>query len=143
MYRTTFKIGLFLVLALFLIGIRAYEEVLFYDPFLTYFKGDYLSCEFPKFDSFRLFLNLGLRYFLNAILSVMMIHVLFLDKKFTKFTSILFVFLFLVLIVSFFSILFFFDKGSNFVLFYIRRFLIQPLFLLLFIPAFFYQKQGK
>jgi exosortase F-associated protein len=37
----------------------------------------------------------------------------------------------------------FLDKENNFVLFYIRRFLIQPLFLLLFIPAFFYQKRIK
>ncbi|MFY7758816.1 MAG: exosortase F system-associated membrane protein, partial [Flavobacterium stagni] len=28
-------------------------------------------------------------------------------------------------------------------LFYLRRFLIQPLFLLLFVPAFYYQKRIK
>lgn len=142
-FKNKFKIGILLVLTLLLIGIRACEEELFYDPFLIYFKGDYMSLEFPKFDSFQLFLNLTFRYFLNTITSLMIIHVLFLDFRFTKFISILYAFLFLVLIVSFFSILFFFDKESNFVLFYIRRFLIQPLLLLLFIPAFFYQKQNK
>lgn len=142
-FKNKFKIGILLVLTLLLIGIRAYEEELFYDPFLLYFRGDYMGLKFPKFDSFQLFLNLSLRYFLNTITSLMIIHVLFLDFRFTKFISILYVFLFLVLIVSFFSILIFFDKESNFVLFYIRRFLIQPLFLLLFIPAFFYQKQNK
>jgi exosortase F-associated protein len=29
------------------------------------------------------------------------------------------------------------------ILFYIRRFLIQPIFLLLFLPAFYYQKQNR
>ena len=142
-FKNKFKIGILLVLILLLIGIRAYEEKLFYDPFLTYFKGDYMILEFPKFNSFRLFLNLSLRYFLNTLLSLMIIYVLFLDFRFIKFTSILYTLLFFVLIIAFFTILFFFDRESNFVLFYIRRFLIQPLFLLLFIPAFFYQKHNK
>lgn len=137
------KIVLILLLVLLLAAIRAYEDELFYDPFLLYFKADYLSLAVPKFDSFKLFLGLSFRYFLNTILSLGIMYVLFSDLKFTKLTVILYVVFYLILMITFFSVLHFFDKGNNFALFYIRRFLIQPLFLLFFIPAFFYQKQNK
>ena len=135
------KIILVLTLLLLLSAVRAYEEDLFYDPFLMYFKGDYLSLPFPEIDDFKLFFGLTSRYFLNTIFSLGIIHVLFLDSKFIKFTALLYFIFYLVLIGVFFLAVHFLDKENNFVLFYIRRFLIQPLFLLLFIPAFFYQKR--
>lgn len=141
--KNKLKITLILLLVLLLATIRAYEEDLFYDPFLTYFKGDYLSLPFPEFNDFRLFFGLTFRYFLNTIFSLGIIHVLFLDLKFIKFTALLYFIFYLVLISIFFLAVHFLDKENNFVLFYIRRFLIQPLFLLLFIPAFFYQKKIK
>lgn len=141
--KNSFKIGSVLLLIVLLAIIRAYEDTLFYDPFLDYFKADYLSLPFPKFDNFKLFLGLSFRYLLNTLLSLGIIQVLFLDLKFTKFTVVLYFTFYLILIGIFFLILFWFDKENSFVLFYVRRFLIQPLFLLLFIPAFFYQKQIK
>lgn len=135
------KIILVLILLLLLSAVRAYEDYLFYDPFLIYFKGDYLSLPFPEIDDFKLFFGLTSRYFLNTILSQGIIYVLFLDIKFTKFTALLYFVFYLVLISVFFLAVHFLNKENNFVLFYIRRFLIQPLFLLLFIPAFFYQKR--
>ncbi|WP_374707786.1 exosortase F system-associated protein [Flavobacterium sp. J372] len=35
------------------------------------------------------------------------------------------------------------EKPNLLALFYIRRFLIQPLFLILFIPAFYYQRRNS
>jgi len=52
-----FKIALILGLITLLAVIRAYEETLFYDPFIAYFKSDYLSVTLPKYDNFRLFLG--------------------------------------------------------------------------------------
>jgi exosortase F-associated protein len=48
---------------------------------------------------------------------------------------------FIILISLFFIVLFFFGETNKMTLFYIRRFLIQPIFLLLFLPAFYYQKK--
>jgi exosortase F-associated protein len=48
-----------------------------------------------------------------------------------------------ILMISFFFVLNFFGEQSKMILFYIRRFIIQPIFLLLFIPAFYYQKKVK
>ena len=124
-----------------LILIRLYETQLFYDPFLVYFKNDYLNLPFPEYDTFLLLLNLILRYFFNTFFSLAIIFLLFKDFQLTKFAAFLYFFFFIILIFLFFGILSFFDEQSNFLLFYVRRFLIQPLFLVLFIPAFYFQKK--
>lgn len=132
-------IGLLLAL---LVAIRAFEDRLFYDPFTHYFENDYLSLPFPKFDVLTLFLSLGLRYGLNTLLSVLIIYCLFKDTSLTKFILVLYAFFFLLLITAFFVLVLFTDQYNNFILFYVRRFLIQPILLFLFIPAIFYQKRN-
>ncbi|MFA5556859.1 MAG: exosortase F system-associated protein [Flavobacteriaceae bacterium] len=128
----------------FIIGfilIRMYENSWFYDPFLVYFKGSYQNTSFPDFESFRLFFNLFLRYFLNTLLSLGIIYVMFKNKEFLKVASVLYAVFFVVLIAGFFMIVRFTE--SDFFLFYIRKFLIQPLFLLLFLPAFYFQTKNN
>lgn len=131
-----FSIALVFLLAI----IRAFED-LFYDPFLNYFKTDYLNLPFPEYDSLKLFFSLLLRYALNLIVSLAIIQVLFKDFSLTKFASVLYLIFFIILIIAFFVILTFSAEANNLLLFYVRRFLIQPLFVLLFVPAFYYQKQ--
>ena len=121
--------------------IRTFESQLFYDPFLDYFELDFKNLPFPKVAVFKLFCGLFLRYFLNTILSLILIYVLFRDKEILKFSTFLYVFFLLILFVLFFVILNYFPDG-NWLLFYVRRFIIQPIFVLLFIPAFYYQQQN-
>jgi len=135
------RIALAILFIVFLALIRAYEDSLFYDPFLNYFKADYYNLPLPETDAIRLFFGLFFRYFLNTLLSLAIIYVLFKDIEAVKFASILYVVFFIILIVAFFLVLSFFGEANKMILFYIRRFLIQPIFLLLFIPAFYYQKQ--
>jgi exosortase F-associated protein len=89
-----------------------------------------------------LFFGLVLRYFLNSSLSLAIIYVLFKDIEAVKFASILYLIFFTLLILALFLVLYFFGETNKMTLFYIRRFLIQPIFLLLFLPAFYYQKQN-
>ena len=135
------RIALAMLFIVFLALIRAYEDSLFYDPFLNYFKADYYNLPLPETDAIRLFFGLFFRYFLNTLLSLALIYVFFKDIEAVKFASILYVVFFIILIVAFFLVLSFFGEANKMILFYIRRFLIQPIFLLLFIPAFYYQKQ--
>ena len=130
------------LLILLLASVRAYESELFYDPFSVYFKGEYLNSPFPEYEAFRLFCGIALRYFINVLISLGIIYVLFKDVTLTKFTAVLYVVFFSILIVAFFLLLQYSNSNQNFVLFYVRRFLIQPLFLLLFLPAFYYQKRN-
>ena len=121
--------------------IRTYEDSLFYDPFLTYFKLNYNNLPLPELDLFQLFLGLGFRFLLNTLISLAIIYTLFQDKDAIKFASFMYLIFFLILISAFFIVLLKDETANKMTLFYIRRFLIQPLFLLLFLPACYYQKQ--
>nr|WP_228519106.1 exosortase F system-associated protein [Flavobacterium sp. LC2016-12] len=137
------KYGVEILTAIFVVLcfglIRTFESELFYDPFLEYFELDFKNLPFPKVDSFKLFCGLFLRYFLNTILSLILIYALFRDREILKFSTFLYLFFLVVLFVLFFAILNCFPD-ANWLLFYVRRFIIQPIFVLLFIPAFYYQQ---
>ena len=136
------RIALAMMLVLLLVLIRTYEDSLFYDPFLNYFKTDYYNLPLPELNNIQLFFGLVFRYFLNSSLSLAIIYVLFKDIEAVKFASILYLIFFTLLILALFLVLSFFGETNKMTLFYIRRFLIQPIFLLLFLPAFYYQKQN-
>jgi exosortase F-associated protein len=131
------------LLILVLVLIRMFENQLFYDPFLNYFSSEYANLPFPKFNIFKLFFSLGFRFYLNMVISLGLLYVLFDDRKIVKFSIFLFMLLGSILLISFFFVLTFFAEESKMTLFYIRRFLIQPNFILLFIPGFYYQKIAK
>ena len=136
--RVLIAIGVLLAL----VAVRAFEQKLFYDPFLPFFKTEFQGKSLPDYEGFKLFLNTFLRYFLNTIFSILLIFQIFKEKKLVVFVSWLYLFLFVVLAVIYFGLLY--SKTSDYlVLFYVRRFLIQPLFLVLFIPAFYYQRKSK
>lgn len=137
------RIFFILVLTALLILVRAFESKLFYDPFLIYFNGDYLKLPLPEFDAGFMFFGLLFRFSLNTILSLAILYLLFKDREMISFAAVLYVLLFVILIVAFFSILYFFKSDENLMLFYVRRFLIQPLFVIVFIPAFYFQKLKK
>ncbi|KIC00453.1 MULTISPECIES: exosortase F system-associated protein [unclassified Flavobacterium] len=137
------RIFLLIVFVFLLAGIRAYENQLFYDPFLVYFERDYKELPLPEFNSIQLFLGLLFRYFLNTIISLGIIYVIFRETELVKFASVLYVLFFLILIIAFYCIIYFYGNHNNLILFYVRRFLIQPILILLFIPGFYYQKINK
>lgn len=140
-HKLRFVLVLFFILSF--VFIRVYEDKLFYDPFLKYFKSDFNALPLPYFDSFRLFKGLLFRYGLNTIFSLGLIFTLFRDLEMVNFASFLYAFFFVLLILAFFSVIYIYGEQNNFLLFYVRRFLIQPLFVLLFIPAFYYQKLSR
>ena len=137
------RLALLVLLFLLLAAIRAYEDSLFYDPFLNYFKSNYVILPLPKTNTLQLFFGLSFRYFLNTMLSLAMIYTLYQDATMIKFASALYLLFFVILVIGFFAVLFYFGEANKMALFYIRRFLIQPIFLLLFVPAFYYQKQNR
>lgn len=126
-----------------LVGIRLFEDQLFYDPFLAYFKSEYAHTKLPQYNVFKLFFSLGMRFYLNTVLSLFLLYVIFKDTKMVKFSILLYMVLGSVLLISFLFVLNFFGEENKMTLFYLRRFLIQPIFILLFIPAFYYQKQVR
>lgn len=134
-------IGLILIFGLILI--RGYEDAIFYDPLKVFFKGfNYPSQTLPELNNWLLFLNYAGRFLMNTILSLGLIFLFFLDKNILKFSGLLYGIAFVILFMFFFGLI-----QTDFVghqtLFYIRRFMIHPILVLLFIPGFYYQKSSK
>ena len=125
-----------------LTAVRALEDRLFYDPLLNYYRGDFMSMPLPSIQLGKLLLNLSFRYGLNSLLSLAMLYVIFKDFRIVKFSSLLYVAFFVMALLAFVFAFEIFPE-EKMLLFYIRRFLIQPLLLLLFIPGFYIQVKGK
>lgn len=142
-YSQGIKLILAFGLLLCFVLVRFYESSLFYDPFLAYFKSNFNQMPLPDFETFRLVLSLVFRYGLNMLISLLLIYLIFKDRMMIRFSVLLYLIAFLFLITSFFLVIHFYGSQNNFLLFYIRRFLIQPLFVLLFIPAFYFQKRNS
>ena len=143
LFNHKIRVVLAMLFVMALVLIRAYEDSLFYDPFLDYFKKDYYNLPIPEIDNLELIFGLFFRYFLNTALSLAIIYVLFKDIDAVKFASVLYCIFFVLLLAAFFFILLKNGDTNKMGLFYVRRFLIQPIFLLLFLPAFYYQKQKQ
>ncbi|GGE99510.1 exosortase F system-associated membrane protein [Flavobacterium limi] len=141
LFENKFKIIITILLVFCLGVVRGFENQLFYDPFLVYFESDFKELPFPYIDNFKLFAGLLSRYALNTVLSLMLIYNLFRDIEILKFSAFLYVF-FLVLLLGMFFIILEYFTNANWLLFYVRRFIIQPIFVLLFVPAFYYQQQN-
>lgn len=135
-----YRFLIILFLFMLLILVRGFANELFYDPFIVYFIDDYLHKPIPVFSGSKLLLDLFYRYTLNTIISLLIIYVAFQNRNFVIFSIKFYMIAFIILIVTFFIIL----KGelANGYLFafYIRRFLIHPLFVLLLLPAFYYKQ---
>lgn len=136
----SFTIILVLLLTSLLVLIRMFQNELFYDPLLSYFKSDYSNLPIPEINSFKFIGNVSLRFFMNSFISLAILWVLFKDKGIIKLSSILYVVFFLILLLSLSYLLFYSESKNLFTIFYVRRFLIQPLLLLVLIPAFYFQK---
>lgn len=135
------QITLFIFLLGLLVSIRAFEDDWFYDPFINYFKEEFSHLKYPNYNEIPLFLNWIFRYLLNSIFSLAIIYVIFQEVRMVKFSAFLLTLFLIFLLLGMFILLHYFDEEKKMILFYVRRFLIQPLFLLLFIPAFYYQKK--
>lgn len=135
--NTIYKGAALLVAVIGLASIRFFESILFYDPLLTYFKGDYRANPLPEMNIVKWSLSTFFRFLLNTIVSLGLIWVLFKNWEIVKFLSIVYG-LVLLVCMTVLWVLFFIDQPSNMLIFYTRRFLIQPILLMLFIPAVYF-----
>ena len=143
LFEYKFRILGVLALIIVLACVRAFENDLFYDPFLIYFQSNYQNINLPAIDNFRLFINLFFRYFLNSVVSIAIIYFIFNDLQLLKFAFVLYILFFILLILTLYLAVG--DGGTNnkMTIFYIRRFLVQPVLLMLFVTGFYFQKKSK
>ena len=130
------------IAALFVFGlvmVRKFEDILFYDPFIKYFHlvG---HTKFPEIDMAQLNASVMVRYLINTLLTVLIVRFIFWKKSYVKFSI-------FILIIGLIGLLPIYNylistqfSSGEMIFFYVRRFLIQPMFLLILIPCFYYQE---
>lgn len=136
----TFNYIIISILFLLLVLIRAFEEVLFYDPYLRFFENDYLYIDSPRRELAKLLFNTTLRYVLNSLISLGIIFLVFKDKSMIKFSVIIFIVAYLLLLLPFLYFVVNPKQEDYYLFFNVRRFLIQPIIVMLLLPAFYYQR---
>ena len=139
MYKYIKYIWVFLLVGL-LILIRFYENDLFYDPYLTFFKNDYLYIDSPRREIAKLVGFTTLRYVLNTIISLAILYVFFKDKNIVKFSVLIYGIAYILFIIIYLCFVINPRQEDYYLFFNIRRFLIQPIMLILLLPAFYYYK---
>ncbi len=136
------KILVLLFLFGLLVLVRLFEAELFYDPLLYFFKQDYLNQKVPDVVFGKLMLHTAFRFGINTLISLAILYVAFKDKGIVKFSAVLYLIAFVVLFSWMAWLVANATSESNYnILFYVRRFLIQPIIVLLLLPAFYYHKK--
>ncbi len=139
MQNLTKNILLFVLFGL-LVLIRAFENQLFYDPYLTFFQNDYLYIDSPRREVFKVTVFTSLRYFLNTVISLGILFVVFRDKNIIKFSAIMYVLAFFILMAMYLYFVINPRQEDYYLFFNVRRFIIQPIILMVLLPAFYYNK---
>ncbi|WP_308990671.1 exosortase F system-associated protein [Mariniflexile litorale] len=134
------KYVLLIVLFGLLILIRLFESDLFYDPYLTFFQNDYLYMDSPRREIFKVTLFTSLRFILNTAISLGILYVVFKDKSIVKFSMLIYILAYVILIIIYLYFVINPRQEDYYLFFNVRRFLIQPIILILLLPAFYYHK---
>ena len=134
------RIVLILMLFGLLVLVRVFEHELFYDPYLLFFQNDYLYMDFPRRETFKLFVYTTLRYVINSGLSMGIIYLFFKDRGILHFSFLMYVMAYALLLIPFLYFVINPRQEDYYLFFNIRRFLIQPILLLIFLPAFSYYR---
>ncbi len=134
------KFGALFLLFGLLILIRWFEDELFYDPYLQFFKNDYLYIDNPRREVIKLSLFTTLRYMLNSIISLAILFVFFKDRGVLRFSALIYGIAFFILTGIYLYFVIHPKQEDYYMFFNVRRFLIQPVILILLLPAFYYHK---
>jgi exosortase F-associated protein len=131
------------LLLLVLVAIRGFEDDLFYDPYLTFFENDYLYMDNPRREVAKLVFYTSLRYVLNTLASLGILYFVFNDKVMIKFSTLLYIIAYVLLLIPFLYFVINPRQEDYYLFFNVRRFLIQPIGLILLLPAFYYYKLNR
>ncbi|MEN2436447.1 exosortase F system-associated protein [Weeksellaceae bacterium A-14] len=124
-----------------LIGVRVVEDRIFYDPFLEYFHEAGTHAVFPDFDWWKLISGCFFRFGLNLLFSLVIVFFLFKRKDWTVQAAVLICMVFAITFPLYLYCISTKFEVGYLISFYLRRFVIQPLVVLLIIPMFYYRKQ--
>ena len=131
------------ILVLVLMAIRGFEDYLFYDPYLQFFENDYLYIDNPRREVAKLVFFTSLRYLLNTLASLGILYLIFNDKVMIKFSVLLYAIAYVLLLIPYLYFVINPRQEDYYLFFNVRRFLIQPIGIILLLPAFYYYKLNR
>lgn len=134
-------LGLLCVFGLF--AVRYFETVLFYDPLKSFFNGAYQTQGLPQLDLSKWVFGLIGRYCLNTLLSLALLKIIFKTPSVIQFSAMVYGLLLILLLIGVLLSVHYYHPGDYRVLFYLRRFLIHPMLVLLLIPSFLMLNPNK
>lgn len=129
------------VLLTLMVLIRLNEQYLFYDPLLNFFKNKQTYS--IEVDSFKHLCSISVRYWLNALLSLGIIYLVFNKKQYIKISGVVFFIAWIIFLLTYYGFMKTHFEYSLMIGFYIRRFLIQPIIGIILILALFYVEKIK
>ncbi len=128
---------------LMLVSVRLMEKEWFPEPLIDFFGSSrYLTDALPEL-RFQDFFNHVLRYTVNSLLSILILYLLFNDRTLIRLLTKIYLIAGIALLFLFTGAVLLYEPGNYRLLFYIRRLLIQPVFLFFLIPVIFYVKSQK
>ncbi len=133
----------YIIILIFFIGlvlVRLFEDKLFYDPYLLFFENDYLYMDSPRREVAKLIFNTSLRYLINSMLSIGILFMFYRERSLIKFSIVIYLIAYLVLLIPFLYFVINPKQEDYYLFFNVRRFLIQPIILMVLLPAFYYYK---
>ncbi len=132
------SLGLFLVY-LFQDYLNFYTAVQLKGWKIAYIGTDYL----PQEQRMEFVINKTLRYLLNDLLSILLIHGIFLKKRYTDFALVLMLFGLVVLLPLYFYLYFASVDGFSSMISHLHRIVLNPVLMMLLIPALLYQQSQE
>ncbi|MCB0425638.1 MAG: exosortase F system-associated protein, partial [Mangrovimonas sp.] len=82
-------------------------------------------------------------YVMNTLISLGILYLAFMDKSIVKFSVLVYTVAYAILILIFLYFVINPKQEDYYLFFNVRRFLIQPVILLLLLPAFYYNRLKK
>jgi len=127
-----------------LAAVRLIGGHLFYDPLIDFFHiPDYQNYPLPEIEFWKFSGTMVLRYGVNTILTLMLVHVIFQKKDLIWLTGAILGMVWIILFPLFLWGAWHAEPEQYRYLFYVRRILIHPVLTLILIPALLYHEKGQ
>lgn len=137
--RLILKVAVIGALVGILVLIRMYEYSFFYDPFMYFFEQSFKDGSQLNIPA-EYYFNVFLRFIFNSLISLLILFITFESKGMVKFAVIVFLGFFIVLFPLFIYLMHHVQTEDYLAAFYVRRFLVHPVLILILLPAFYYYK---
>lgn len=115
------------------------QRKLFYDPFLDFYY-DPITDNYPDFETVKYVFSKVFRFLLNDGLAILIIYGFFGPGKYVKFAAYILLFGLVVLLPLYVILVLFFYPETYSFLNHLHRLVLNPVLMMLLIPAFYSQR---